>query len=222
MSSTDRGSVSASVATHDLGQPADRWGVQPLSLLLLIDGYNVVAPVAPPNAMLRSSNAPGFDRSRSDPMWLQRERMSLIRRLVDHLPDDVRKRTCVVFDAANPPRDRPHQFEMEGIKVRFAVGYPEADDLLEELIASHSAPKSLSVVSSDRRVQAASRRRGCAPFESQEWLDDLLDGRVQLAAKRSGATKNRAGEGDDDSHAAKPERDLDVDQVDRWLREFGF
>ncbi len=60
------------------------------------------------------------------------------------------------------------------------------------LIASHSAPKKLAVVSSDRRVQAAARRRGSLALDSQQWLDDLLDGKVRLAVDR--AQRGRAGE----------------------------
>ena len=203
-----------------------------MSLLLLIDGYNVVAPIAPPRSPLQSGN-----RS-SDDGWLQRERMQLIQRLATHLSDDLCPRTCVVFDAANPPRDRPHQFRISGIDVRFAVGYPEADDLLEELIASHSAPKQLAVVSSDHRVQAAARRRNCAVFDAQPWLDDLLEGRVRLAARARGGGRGRGAgqgggeqggderrggkQGPSDSDATDRRGDLDGEQVDRWLREFGF
>jgi uncharacterized protein len=148
-----------------------------VSLLLLIDGYNVVAPVASPGR-------------RPDPNWLQRERMSLLDRLVAHLDEQTLQRTCVVFDAANPPADRPHQFSFHGMEIEFAVDYPEADDLLEELIASHSAPKTLAVVSSDHRVQAAAKRRGAACFESQSWLDDLLDGNVGLAVQQDRAGRS--------------------------------
>jgi predicted RNA-binding protein with PIN domain len=176
-----------------------------MSLLLLIDGYNVVAPVAPP------SRSP-------DARWLQRERMQLVDRLVMHLDDDVRKRTCVVFDAANPPPDRPNRFEVNGIDIRFAVGYPEADDLIEELIAAHSAPKTLAVVSSDRRIQVAAKRRGCITFDSQAWLDDLLDGDVHLAITR----RSGAGQGSDENRDAKPTPNVDDDDVDSWMREFGF
>ena len=173
-----------------------------MSLLLLIDGYNVLAPVAPPR--------------NPDPQWLQRERSRLIGRLIEHLEEQVRHRTCVVFDAANPPPDRPNQFSMDGIDVRFAVGYPEADDLLEELIAAHSAPKQLAVVSSDQRVQAAARRRGCLPLDAQAWLDELLDGVVRLAVKQ----RRGAGQGTDPSQpAAKPEPSDEDTQA--WLREFG-
>ena len=193
-----------------------------MSLLLLIDGYNVIAPVAPPGSSFRRSHSERHDKSGVDQLWLQRERMQLVRRLIQHLPDSVRSRTCVVFDAANPPRDRPDQFQMEGVEVRFAVGYPEADDLLEELIAAHSAPKSLAVVSSDHRVQSAARRRGCMPLDAQTWLDDLLDGRVRLAVQRGAGLESGAGQGSGEADTSKPDSDLDGEQVDRWLREFGF
>ena len=181
-----------------------------MSLLLLIDGYNVVAPVAPPSQSLGSRNP--------DLRWLHRERMQLIQRLVKHLGSDVRCRTCVVFDAANPPPDRPSQFQIEGIDVRFAVDYPEADDLLEEIIGSHSAPKKLAVVSSDRRVQAAARRRGSLAVDSQQWLDDLLDGKVRLAA----TGHSGAGQGSERAGTEKPNQAIDDDDVERWMREFGF
>ena len=118
-----------------------------MSLLLLIDGYNVVAPVAPP-------------KRDPDGRWLQRERMKLIGRLVDHLTDFQRQNTCVVFDAAKPPEGRSSSFLVEGISICFAVEHAEADDLLEEMIAAHTAPRNLMVVSSDHRVQAAAKRRG--------------------------------------------------------------
>lgn len=175
---------------------------QGVSLLLLIDGYNVIPPVAPPGRG-------------ADDHWLHRERMQLIDRLWQHLDDRVRRRTCVVFDARQPPRDRSARYELKDIRVWFAVGYPEADDLLEESIAAHSAPKQLAVVSSDHRVQAAARRRGATAFDSDVWLDQLMDGKVRLApsvqAKISGE-----GQGSGD---AKPEVGGDVDG---WMEEFGF
>lgn len=179
-------------------------GYNPLvSLLLLIDGYNVIPPVAPPSGG-------------SDPKWLQRERMQLVRRLSEHLPEDVRRRSCVVFDAHQPPPDRPSRFFVDEIDIRFAVDYAEADDLLEEIIGAHSAPKQLAVISSDHRVQAAARRRGATVFDSQPWLDQLLEGRAPLSplAKRK---KKRAGQGS--ANDAKP---LAEDEVEKWMREFGF
>lgn len=174
-----------------------------MSLILLIDGYNVVAPVAPPGRV-------------PDPSWLNRERNQLMSRLVKHLDAEIRKRTCVVFDAANPPPDRPGEFDVDGIHVRFAVGYPEADDLLEEIIAAHSAPKQLAVVSSDHRVQAAAKRRGSQTFDAQSWLDNLMDGRISLAPTQPGGAGQGSGPADD-----KPDA-VDDDDVQRWMNEFGF
>lgn len=186
------------------------------SLLLLIDGYNVLAPVAPP--------ARG-----SDGLWLQRERTRLINRLVTRLDPDVRGRTCIVFDAADPPRNRPHEFVVEQLQVRFSVGYPEADDLLEELIAANSAPKSLAVVSSDHRVRSAASRRGCVVFDSQSWLDDLLDGVVGLAGgprsasgQGRGASPPEPESGEVPYDARDPADRENAGDVEGWMREFGF
>jgi predicted RNA-binding protein with PIN domain len=174
-----------------------------MSLLLLIDGYNVVSPVAPPSR-------------NTDIHWLHRERMLLVDRLSNHLPDETKRRTCVVFDANNPPPDRPSEFTMDAIQIRFAVGYPEADDLIEKLIAAHHSPKQLAVVSSDHRIQAAAKRRGATQFDSQPWLDDLMNNRVRLASKPA----NRAGQGGGETD--KPDEKLSRDGVSDWMKSFGF
>lgn len=138
-----------------------------MSIVLLIDGYNVIGPVAPPG---RGSTE----------HWLAAERQRLLDRLAEHLDESVRWRTCVVFDAKDAPSHLPPRSEYKGIEVVFARDYPEADDLLEELIAKHPAPRTLSVVSSDHRIARAARRRRAGSFASAAWLDNLLDGTTQL------------------------------------------
>lgn len=176
-----------------------------MSLLLLIDGYNVSAPIRP------GRNA--------DSRWLERHRAGLLRDLTNHLDEDLRPRTCVVFDAANPPRDRPSTFVHQGIDVRFAIGYPSADDLLEEIIRSHHTPRKLMVVSSDHRVQMAARRRGAAHTDSDPWMDALTDGLVRLApgANSRNTPVSGAGEGG----GKKPDVS-NPGEVRDWMREFGF
>ncbi len=176
-----------------------------MSLLLLIDGYNLIAPVAAPAR-----------RPTSD--WLDRERKQLIERLVKHLPTRIRIRCCVVFDAANPPLGAVDRYEIEGIRIRFAVGYPEADDLLEELILAHTAPKQLAVVSTDQRIQTAARSRGATALDSQPWLDELLDDRIGLAPKKRGKPDNRSV----GRVAEKPTQVVDPEALSDWMREFGF
>lgn len=138
-----------------------------MSIVLLIDGYNVIGPVAPPG------RGASLD-------WLAIERQRLLQRLVEHLDEQVRRRTCVVFDAKDAPKQFQSRYQHRGIDVWFAVDYPEADDLLEEIIAHHRAPKTLSVVSSDHRIVVAARKRRAGCFDSAEWLDQLLDGRTLL------------------------------------------
>ncbi len=193
-----------------------------MAALLLIDGYNIAQPIAPAR--------------RPDPRWLQRTRESLLRDLTEHLPPEVRQRTCVVFDAADPPRDRPSEYSHEGIEVRFAVEQVTADELLEELIRAHHTPKRLMVVSSDHRVQISARRRSARHFDSQPWMDDLTDGKIHLAVpieSLGGDTDAVGGAGQGggspsggDSPAAprrsgKP-RIEDPEEVEQWMREFGF
>ena len=158
--------------------------------------------------------------------------MRLLDRLVRGIDEKLHRRTCVVFDAADPPRDRPSESQFGGVEVKFAVGYPEADDLLEELILANSSPKTLAVVSSDHRVQTAATRRGCAIYDSQPWLDEFLDGVIGLAGGRRrkgegrqgklGQGRGEPGQGRGVSAESSGPELVDDRDVDRWMREFGF
>lgn len=141
-----------------------------MNIWLLIDGYNLIGPVA----------APGSRRSGGSSNWLRVERQRLIDRLVEHLPATLLPHTCVVFDAKQSPTDRAGQLSDREIVIRFATDHDEADDLLEELIAAHTSPKQLMVVSSDHRVQAAARRKKAKCYDSDLWVDRLLEGRPPL------------------------------------------
>ncbi|EMI46949.1 NYN domain-containing protein [Rhodopirellula sp. SWK7] len=143
------------------------WSPRGMSVVLLIDGYNVIAPVA----------APGRGGTKG---WLAIERQRLLDRLVKHLDEIVRLRTTVIFDAKDAPNNLPSRYDYHGIDVQFAVEHTEADDLLERIISDHPNPKSLTVVSSDHRVQAAARRRRAGAYDSDTWLDRLLDGHTLL------------------------------------------
>lgn len=186
-------------------------------MLLLIDGYNVIAPVAPPG------KNPASD-------WLHRERMTLIDRLANRLDARLAAQTCVVFDASARSR---RALGIEGtsnptcrirkIEVRFAVNHNEADDLIEELIALHSSPKRLTVVSSDHRLQAAARRSGATAFDSHPWLDSLLDGRLMLAIRWPPVERGAGGQASDVGVVGDAEKAGAVDEttVDQWMRAFG-
>jgi hypothetical protein len=64
----------------------------------------------------------------------------------------------------------PYVFAMQ---VKKAVGYDDADALVEELIRVHSAPRKLVVVSSDRHIQRMAKRRRAIAVDSEAWYDQV-------------------------------------------------
>ncbi len=65
------------------------------------------------------------------------------------------------------------------VRVRYAGGGKSADDLIAAMVQRTTAPRGLTVVSSDRAVQRAARKRRCPVLSSEEFLrrvaDDLHD-----------------------------------------------
>ena len=127
---------------------------------LIIDGYNLM-------------HAAGLARTTYGPGQLERLRMRLLRHLARHLTAAERERTTIVFDAGTAPPDLPRQSMTAGIAVRFASPGREADDEIEELIAAHSAPRQIRLVSSDHRLQRSVRRRGGTFLDSEDFAREI-------------------------------------------------
>ena len=89
------------------------------------------------------------------------------------------------------------------VKLIFAGGGHDADPLIESMIEEEAAPRQLMVVSNDRRLQVAARRRGAGIVSSEEFLRRL-----------AGALRPRSGRAD-----AKPTSEP---EVDAWMQRFGF
>jgi predicted RNA-binding protein with PIN domain len=126
---------------------------------ILIDGYN----------LLHASGVFGHVGRTS----LERSREALIDWLAEVLSDAQRQRTTIVFDAREAPPGLPNSVEKRGMKIRFAPRGTDADDLLEDLIRSHTSPRALTVVSSDHRLHRAARRRRAAAVDSDRWLAEV-------------------------------------------------
>ena len=142
-------------------------------MLYLIDGYNLL-------------HALGMVSEQTGPAGLVHAR----RRLLDLLHaahGSASASVTVVFDAHRLPRGVHAEQDYHGIQVRYAIRYPEADDLLEEVIRQSSAPQRLAVVSNDHRIQQAARRRGCLVMPCVDYMDWLIN--RQRAAQRTEATK---------------------------------
>jgi uncharacterized protein len=164
---------------------------------LIIDGYNLL-------------NATGIAGQGRGPRRLEQARQALLNTLVESLPADEVPKTTVVFDASESPWGVQRQLSHRGISVYFAAKEDDADSVIERLIAAHSAPKRLIVVSSDHRLQRAARRRKATAIDSDIWFNQLLRDRADRTASKSAANE-----------PPKPEGPYSPGEVERWLREFG-
>jgi len=136
---------------------------------LIIDGYN----------LLHASGVFGAERG---PRGFEQSRLALLDALLEWLGPEADD-CIVVFDAARAPDGLPGRTLHHGIRVWFAREYPDADSLIEELVAGDDAPGSLVVVSGDRRLQAAARRRRATAIGADEWLAER---RARSRAARRG------------------------------------
>ena len=126
--------------------------------------------------------------------------------LLDHVADlvgETASRVLFVFDAAKAPDGLPGKITHRGIRVWFAREYPDADSLIEEILEEERSPASITVVSNDRRLQLAARRRGAAAISSDAWLADLR--RPRKVADPSADKPPEPGPG----------------EVEHWKRHFG-
>ncbi len=107
-------------------------------------------------------------------------------------------------------RPKPHSPDPEAVGavvLIFSGAGRSADDVIIELIEKDSAPRRLTVVSSDRAIRKAARRRRARDWSSEEFLS-----RLAKAARPSGGAASSG------KPASGP---LPDEQVDRWLDWFG-
>ena len=90
-------------------------------------------------------------------------------------------RAVVVFDGNMPRGWQADGLDSARIRVVYSGSGLEADAILEKLIRKDSAPRRLMVVSSDRQVCRAARRRRARSISSAEYLQQL-DARSQQPA----------------------------------------
>jgi len=127
----------------------------------IIDGYNLIFQCG-----LQT-------RSATDDM-LRKARQRMIHEILAGVSKAVAKRITIVFDAAERPLLAKGNTEtIGGMKIFYADQYDDADSMIEHLIAKHSVPRKLTVVSSDHRLHKAALRRKAIPIDSDLWFDQL-------------------------------------------------
>ena len=127
---------------------------------LLIDGYNLLHATD----LFGAGDLAGT---------LRGSREALLGFLAARLTERERRWTVIVFDAKDAPAGLPDRYSEEGIDVRFARGFPDADAMIEEILEGATGARELTVVSGDRRVQRAARSRGAKPVDSSGWFGEL-------------------------------------------------
>ncbi len=161
----------------------------------LIDGYNLMHALG-----LMPKNLPQGG--------LRKVRNRFLNDLADKLGPTDAHLTTVVFDAQKAPSHLPSETRHKGVTVEYAADVGEADERIEQIIARHSVPKTLSVVSTDLRIRQAARRRRAKAVTSDDfwtWLEE------RKARQHRGSQEAR------ESSDSKPETEHDRDL---WLREF--
>ena len=113
----------------------------------------------------------------------------------------------VVFDGDEPSGGLATQMASTPVQVQFSGREAKADDVIAELIHMHSAPRRLWVVSSDKEVARAARRRAAEALRSDQYWD-----RVQHDLSKPKSTPNEP--------AGKREG-LSPAETDAWLRDLG-
>jgi predicted RNA-binding protein with PIN domain len=131
-------------------------------MLWLIDGYN----------LMHAAGAIGGKELGREAF--QRKRRRFLNELADSLGVERARETTVVFDANSPPADFALETSYKGLNLIFALGDENADARIEQLLGQHSAPRALTVVSSDRRIRQAATRRRARAIKAEDFLD-LVD-----------------------------------------------
>jgi predicted RNA-binding protein with PIN domain len=127
-------------------------------------------------------------------------------RLVGRYLRTIGHKGQIVFDGIGPPDKTPFNCTA-GVEVIFSGNGTDADGFIEAKITSDTAPKRLTIVSSDRRIRSAARVRKAASVKSEQFWHDV----VTVLSKKTKVQE-----------PAEKRQGLDQAQTRQWLKFFGF
>lgn len=113
----------------------------------------------------------------------------------------------IVFDGTGP-RDKSDFDNIDGVEVLFAGFGTDTDTVIEDKIKANTAPRRLTVVSSDRRLRKAARARRANAVKSEAFWSELQG---ELARKRVAGRQEPMGK----------EHGLSEGETEQWLEFFG-
>jgi len=116
------------------------------------------------------------------------------------------ERIHVVFDGHSPPGPLARQIATDFVEVTYSER-DSADTIIVELIRTNSAPRLLTVVSTDHVIRLSARRRRCRTIRSEEFADLLVALRDEPVAVRP-------------AEAGQKFKGLSEDESRQWMHEF--
>ena len=112
----------------------------------------------------------------------------------------------IIFDGTGP-RDKSGFDNISNLEVFFAGLGTDTDTVIEGKITANTAPRRLTIVSSDRRLRRAARTRKATSVKSEVFWNNV---QKQLSRKRAAR------------EPAAKRRGLSESETKQWLQVFGF
>ncbi len=119
----------------------------------------------------------------------------------------TKNRGAIIFDGIGP-RDKTGFNNLANLEVVFSGRSKEADDVIEKLVLENSAPRSLTVVSSDRRIKSAANKRKATAVGSVDFWDEVIKTLEKKARRKTEPPAKYIG--------------ISESETEYWLRQFGF
>ena len=156
--------------------------------MVIIDGYNLLWSIQKTDESLESI---------SD--------VSLCK-IIEHYLKLVREKGEIIFDGKGPPDRDAFERGAGNLEVIYAGIAKDADTLIECKISVDTAPKRLTIVSSDRRLRDAARRRKASAIKSEIFWSEV---QKQLSRKKNTL------------EPPQKRRGLSEGEAKQWLELFG-
>ena len=118
----------------------------------------------------------------------------------------TKSRGAIIFDGVGP-RDKTGFNNVANLEVVFSGRSKEADDIIEKLVLQNSAPRSLTVVSSDRRIKSAANKKKATAINSIDFWLEMLKTLDKKAKRKSEPPAKYLG--------------ISEAETEYWLRLFG-
>ena len=167
--------------------------------MLIIDCYNVLFTPMPP--MLAGLDEAGLCHALGRTTWVNRTGGIVI--VADGKPKPLADDRSGAVLAQSPAA---------GVQLEWSGPGRTADSVIIRMVNEHSAPRRVTVVSTDREVRAKARRRRCRVWTSEQFITKLVEQLRRGGGAISGPPPDRP---------RVPPEGLAPGEVEAWLEAFG-